>query len=115
MSRAAHAAAAAATVAYADPIPRSAPRRFDALGVLSEMDGSSSSTSAGGAGDKQLQVALVTLWADGCCFRSPVALRPGAAYTLRIGTGPLCLASSLKIISTRDRADGFYDVGARFV
>ena len=109
MSRAAH----AATVAYADPIPRSTPRRFDALGVLSEVD--TSGGGGGGGGDKQLQVTLVTLWADGCCFRSPVALRPGAAFTLRIGTGPLCLASTLQIISTRDRADGFFDVGAKFV
>jgi len=51
----------------------------------------------------------------GCAFRSPVAFRQGATYTMRIGTGPLHLTSTLRIISSRDRDDGFFDVGAKFV
>jgi hypothetical protein len=36
-------------------------------------------------------------------------------YTMRIGTGPLHLTSTIRIISSRGRADGFFDVGAKFV
>ena len=39
----------------------------------------------------------------------------GAIYTMRIGTGPLHLTSTIRIISSRDRADGFFDIGAKFV
>jgi hypothetical protein len=89
--------------AAADFITRPQPQPFDALGVLTEIDG-----------DKQLQVTLVTLGADGCTFRSPVPFRPGQTYTLRIGTGPLYLASTLRIVASRDRSDGMFDVGAAF-
>jgi hypothetical protein len=34
---------------------------------------------------------------------------------MRIGTGPLHLASTVRILACRDRADGTYDVGAKFV
>ena len=94
----------AAATAAADSIPRSCPQPFDALGVLTEMDG-----------DKQLQVTVTTLGADGCTFRSPVPFRPGETYTLRIGTGPLYLASTLKIIASRGRSDGKFDVAASFL
>ena len=87
-----------------DFIPRTQAQPFDALGVLSEIDG-----------DKQLQVTLVTLGADTCTFRSPVPFRPGETYTLRIGTGPLYLASTLKIVASRDRTDGDFDVAASFI
>jgi hypothetical protein len=33
---------------------------------------------------------------------------------MRIGTGPLYLASTLQIVSSRDRSDGSFDIGARF-
>src|SRR5688572_19807489 len=78
---------------------------LEVLGVLTELN----------AADKQLEVAVLNVSLHGCAFRSPVAFRPGATYTMRIGTGPLHLTSTLRIISSRDRADGFYDVGAKFV
>lgn len=67
------------------------------------------------APDKTLEVAVIDVSLSGCGFRSPVAFRPGAVYQMRIGTGPLHLTSTLRIISSRDRADGMYDVGAKFV
>ncbi|MEA2709514.1 MAG: hypothetical protein QOF78_2115 [Phycisphaerales bacterium] len=96
--------------AYAQPIPprdrRAGARQpLEALGVLSETDGD----------DKQLEVAVLNVSPHGCAFRSPVAFRPGAIYTMRIGTGPLYLASTLRIVSSRDRCDGFFEVGAKFV
>jgi hypothetical protein len=75
------------------------------VGVLTEIN----------AADKQLEVSILNVSLHGCAFCSPVPFRPGATYTMRIGTGPLHLASTLRIISSRDRADGFYDVGAKFV
>jgi hypothetical protein len=92
-----------ATAAAVIPTPRTGARPFEAIGVLTEVDG-----------DKQLQVTVVTLWHDGCCFRSPVPFRPGATYTMRIGTGPLYLASTLRITASRDRADGSFDIAANF-
>jgi hypothetical protein len=76
---------------------------MEALGVLTNIDG-----------DKHLEVTITDLSPHGCGFRSPVPFRPGATYTMRIGTGPLYLASTLQIVSSRDRSDGFYDVGAKF-
>ena len=78
---------------------------LEVLGVLTETN----------AADKQLEVAVLNVSLHGCAFRSPVAFRPGATYTMRIGTGPLHLTSTLRIISSRDRSDGFFDVGAKFV
>ncbi len=65
--------------------------------------------------DKPLEVAVVNVSLHGCAFTAPVPFRPGAVYTMRIGTGPLHLTSTLRIISSRDRADGLFDVGAKFV
>ena len=65
--------------------------------------------------DKQLEVSVVNVSLHGCAFRAPVAYRPGAVYTMRIGTGPLHLTSTIRIISSRDRSDGFFDIGAKFV
>jgi hypothetical protein len=76
---------------------------MEALGVLTEFDG-----------DKQLQVTVCDISPDGCCFRSPVPFRPGTRYSMRIGTGPLYLASTLDILASRARSDGTFDVGARF-
>ena len=78
---------------------------LEVLGVLTEHN----------VPDKQLEVAVLNVSLHGCAFRSPVAFRPGATYTMRIGTGPLHLTSTLRIISSRDREDGFFDVGAKFV
>jgi hypothetical protein len=78
---------------------------LEVLGVL----------TAASAPDKPLEVAVLNVSLTGCAFRSPVAFRPGAIYTLRIGTGPLHLTSTLRIISSRDCPDGRHDVGARFV
>ena len=76
---------------------------MEALGVLGDIDG-----------DKQLEVTIVNLSPHGCGFRSPVPFRPGATYTMRIGTGPLYLSSTLQIVSSRDRSDGCFDIGAKF-
>src|SRR6476620_5016153 len=79
----------------------SARQPMEAIGLITEIDG-----------DKQLEVTIVNISAHGCGFRSPVPFRPGAVYTMRIGTGPLYLASTLQIVSSRDRGDGCFDVGA---
>jgi len=65
--------------------------------------------------DKPLDVNVLNVSLHGCGFRAPVAYRPGAVYTMRIGSGPLHLSSTIRIISSRDRADGFFDIGAKFV
>ena len=97
-------ARAATASDFVSPGPPHA-RPFDAVGVLCDVDDA----------DKQLHVTLVTLANDGCTFRSPVPFRPGTTYNLRIGTGPLYLASTLRIIASRDRSDGDFDVAANFV
>ena len=51
----------------------------------------------------------------GCAFTAPVGFRPGATYNMRIGTGALHLSSTIRIISSRDRIDGLFDIGAKFV
>jgi hypothetical protein len=95
-----------ASVASA-PIPRQPNRPayqpLEAVGVITEIDG-----------DKQLEVAVTSVSPSGCTFHSPVAFRLGAVHTLRIGTGPLYLASTVQIVSLRQRSDGFVDVGASF-
>jgi hypothetical protein len=68
-----------------------------------------------GNSDLQLEVSVINVSLHGCAFRAPVAYRPGMVYTMRIGTGPLHLTSTIRIISSRDRADGFFDIGAKFV
>ena len=89
--------------AATESIPRSCPQPFAAIGVLRDIDG-----------DKQLEVTVLAISSTCCTFRSPVGFRPGATHTLRIGTGPLYLASTLHIISSRDRTDGSFDIGATF-
>jgi hypothetical protein len=85
---------------------RSAKRQpLSVLGVLTEAN----------APDKPLEVAVSDVSLHGCSFRAPVPVRAGGVYTMRIGTGGLHLTSTLRIISSRDRADGFFDVGAKFV
>ena len=65
--------------------------------------------------DLQLDVTVLNVSLQGVAFRAPVAYRPGAVYMMRIGTGALKLASTIRIISSRDGADGFFDIGAKFV
>jgi hypothetical protein len=79
-------------------------QQLEVLGVLTEANS-----------DNRLEVAVLNVSLHGCAFRAPVGYRPGAVYTMRIGTGPLHLTSTIRIISSRDRADGFFDVGAKFV
>ena len=67
------------------------------------------------APDKPLEVSVLNVSLHGCAFTAPVGFRPGATYNMRIGTGQLHLASTIRIISSRDRFDGLYDVGAKFV
>jgi hypothetical protein len=67
------------------------------------------------APDKPLEVSVLNVSLHGCAFRSPVAFRPGGTYSMRIGTGPLHLTSTIRVVSSRDRADGTFDVGAKFV
>ena len=47
-------------------------------------------------------------------FGMAIQARQGATVVLRIGSGPLHLTSRIRIISSRDREDGQFDVGARF-
>jgi hypothetical protein len=63
----------------------------------------------------QLQVLVVDVSLGGVGFRSPVAFRSGSIFALRIGSGPLHLSGRIRIISSRDREDGTYDVGAKFI
>ena len=77
---------------------------LEVLGILTEANS-----------DNRLEVAVLNVSLNGCAFRAPVGYRPGSVYTMRIGTGPLHLTSTIRIISSRDRADGFFDVGAKFV
>ena len=65
--------------------------------------------------DKPLEVSVLNVSLHGCAFTAPVPFRPGATYTMRIGTGQLHLSSTIRIISSRDRVDGLFDIGAKFV
>ena|SRR3954466_1138445 len=105
MTRAAHPATPPSSV----PIRPRERRRGNrqALGVVGMLTENNS--------DKQLEVSVLNVSLHGCAFRAPVAYRPGAIYSMRIGTGPLHLTSTIRIISSRDRADGFFDIGAKFV
>ena len=63
----------------------------------------------------QLEVLVLDVSLGGVGFRSPVAFRVGAVYALRIGSGPLHLKARLRIVSSRTRDDGMFDVGAKFI
>ena len=91
------------------PIPARDRRRgnrqpLGVVGILTELNS-----------DKQLQVSVLNISPQGCAFRAPVMFRPGVVYIMRIGAGPLHLTSTIRIISSRDGADGLFDVGAKFV
>ena len=102
------------------PMSASAMRPRDRRGDLRQSLGAIGLLSEGLSGDRQfgdrqLEVSVLNVSPHGCAFRAPVTFRPGAVYTMRIGSGPLHLTSTLRVIASRDRADGFFDVGATFV
>jgi hypothetical protein len=39
----------------------------------------------------------------------------GERHAMRIGAGPLHLSSNFEVVNVRQREDGMYDVGAKFV
>ncbi|MGH7214915.1 MAG: hypothetical protein ACREIT_09145, partial [Tepidisphaeraceae bacterium] len=67
-----------------------------------------------GPGAPELQVFVVNVSIHGAGFRCPVSFDLGAKYDMRIGNGPLFLSSRVRIISSRRRKDGTFDVGAEF-
>ncbi len=85
---------------------RASRQPLGALGLLTE---------AGSEHGKQLEVLVLDVSLHGVGFRSPVEFSTNAIYTMRIGSGPLHLTSRVRIISSRDRGDGTYDVGGKFV
>ena len=70
-------------------------------------------SEAAEAKGEQLRIADVTL--KGVSFRSPIALNPGKVHYLSAkGPSASTLASSLRIVSCKLRADGEFDVSAEF-
>src|SRR2546423_25903 len=67
------------------------------------------------ASDKSLDVVVMNVSTSGVAFRAPVGFGFGNEYKLRIGAGPLHLTSRLKVVDSRERGDGIYEVGAKFV
>jgi hypothetical protein len=64
---------------------------------------------------RQLQVMVLNVSLHGVGFRSPVEFQEGQTFQMRIGAGPLHLASKFQVVSSRMREDGTWDVGGRFV
>lgn len=64
---------------------------------------------------RQLQVMVLNVSLHGVGFLSPVEFREGAVFQMRIGAGPLHLASKFQVVSSRKRQDGTWEVGGRFV
>ena len=64
---------------------------------------------------KQLQVMIINVSLHGVGFRSPVGFAVGERHSVRIGAGPLHLSSNFEVVNVRQREDGMYDVGAKFV
>ena len=64
---------------------------------------------------RQLQVMVLNVSLHGVGFRSPVEFQEGAVFQVRIGAGPLHLASKFQVVSSRMRGDGTWDVGGKFV
>ena len=85
-------------------------RPLFATGQITLDDGDTNPTSP-----KRIQVDVLNVSKTGVGFRAPLGFGPGATHHLRIGTGPLYLSSHLQIVTSRQRDDGSYDVGARFV
>jgi len=64
---------------------------------------------------KQLQVMIINVSLHGVGFRSPVGFTVGDRHSVRIGAGPLHLSSNFEVVNVREREDGMYDVGGKFV
>jgi hypothetical protein len=65
-------------------------------------------------GADSVHVLVFNVSIHGVGFRSTVPMKIDARRRLRIGSGPLFLAARLKVVSSRVRADGTYDIGAEF-
>jgi hypothetical protein len=61
-----------------------------------------------------LQVLITDVSLHGVGFRSPEALESTALYVIEIGVGPLHLSSRFRVVRSRSRQDGTYDVGGEF-
>jgi hypothetical protein len=68
---------------------------------------------AGPAG-KQLQVAVFDLSLGGVGFRSDAQLREGGVHWLVLGAGALRVSARLRVVATRTRDDGMFEVGGEF-
>jgi len=64
---------------------------------------------------KTLEVMVLNVSTSGVAFRAPVRFNFGSCYKLRIGNGPLHLTSRLKVVDSREREDGVYEVAGRFI
>jgi hypothetical protein len=71
-----------------------------------------SCVDADGVCNQEVMVTDVSL--GGCGFRCHVELDEASVYEIEIGVGPLHLSSKLRIVRTRLRSDGSYDIGAQF-
>jgi hypothetical protein len=64
---------------------------------------------------KSLDVVVLNVSTSGVAFRAPVRFNFGTCYKLRIGNGPLHLTSRLKVVDSREREDGVYEIAGRFI
>lgn len=72
-------------------------------------------TEPGEDSESQNQLKIADLVLTGLRFLSPVALRPGTVRQLRTnGADEAKLSSAIRVVSTRVRADGQFDVTAEF-
>lgn len=62
-----------------------------------------------------LEVKVFDVSHLGVGFESPVPLPVHGQYRIRIGAGPLCLESRLRVVTCRQRGDSVFRVGAEFV
>jgi len=62
-----------------------------------------------------MQVLIVDVSLGGVGFRSPAEFTSGTLWRIHIGTGPIFLSSRLKVIGSRPRKDGTWEVGAEFL
>jgi hypothetical protein len=62
-----------------------------------------------------IQVMVRDVSLHGVGFRASISFEKGAIYYIHIGVGPLHLSSRTRIVQSRLRSDGTYDIGAEFV
>lgn len=67
------------------------------------------------APDRTRQVLVCNVSLHGVGFRVPQPLDAGGEYCIRIGAGPLQLSARFRVVSSRARRDGLFDVGGQFV